>query len=162
MTYRCLTHGGARAWRRVELRIILNSDCCWEGEEMSPQACQLHYLCYFFYQLSLSLFRYHISHDYFQKIFRQDFWCVCFKNLCLLDLRQRNFSISVEHSPLCHWCTELIPFCWVEKCVYKEPWHFNQPNYLSLTSCSPPRAFIYLSEIVRPVWELLFLLIQRV
>ena len=91
-----------------------------------------------------------ISQMYFGRIF------FIFLNLCVLDLRQRNFSISVEHSPLCVWCTELIPFCWVEKCVCKEPWHFNQPNYLSLTSCSPPRAFIYLSEIVRPGWGLLF------
>ncbi len=166
-------------WRRLkhlELHVVLNLwfDCCSKGEEMSRQAirpilghpivfmlsslincasCSLILSALHFYPLLLS---------FFSTVF-----CVLPKHIlhslcCGFYLRERNFSISREHSPLCYWCTELIPFCWVEKGIYKEPWHFNQPNYLSLTSCSPPHALIYLSEIVRPGLVTPVSLIQRV
>lgn len=107
-----------------------------------------HFYTSFFYIFN-PLFHLYIAKMYFHFL----------NSLCEgFVLRERNFSISRELSPLCYWCTELISFCWVEKDIYKEPWHFNQPNYLSLTSCSPPCALIYL-EILQPgLLTLVFLL----
>lgn len=160
-------------WRRLkhlELHVVLNLsfDYCSKGEEMSSQAIRsilghpiMFLLSSLFNCASCCLI---LSAPHFYTSLLSFCCCIFVRALpkyiwtssvlhplcCGFYLKERNFSISREHSPLCHWCTELIPFCWVEKGIYKEPWHFNQPNYLSLTSCSPPHALIYLSEIVRP------------
>lgn len=80
--YRCVTHWGAAPWSRVELLMILNPDCCPEGEESHPGP---HPCAASFIGSSRSLFWYHICSDYCQNLFWMDFFFFFKCNLCVLD-----------------------------------------------------------------------------